>query len=134
MKIYIDSANPEFITTLKELVGESTRWDYINEKILYCRRHNLDLANYITVTPVAFGQGGGKDMLMHCKELLEYERHLVAINPRFTKLIASLRTCISDDLGKVNKEETSYDDIMDAFRLVLKGINLVKKETPKTDW
>jgi len=28
-KIYVDAANPEFITTLKELVGESTRWEYI---------------------------------------------------------------------------------------------------------
>jgi hypothetical protein len=31
----------------------------------------------------------------------------------------------------VNKEETSYDDIMDAFRLALKGVNLVKKEAQK---
>lgn len=46
-------------------------------------------------------------------------------------LITSLRTCISDDLGKVNKEQTSYDDLLDAFRLALKGINLVKKEARK---
>ncbi|HTH21644.1 MAG TPA: hypothetical protein VL854_05470, partial [Nitrososphaeraceae archaeon] len=32
------------------------------------------------------------------------------------------------DLGKVNKEQTSYDDLLDAFRLALKGISLVKKE------
>jgi len=128
-KIYVDAANPEFITTLKELVGESTRWEYINEKIIYCKKHNLDLANYMTVIPVPFGSGGGKDMLMHCKELLEYERPLVAINPRFQKLITALRTCTSDDRGGLIKEETSYDNIMDAFRLALKGINLVRKET-----
>jgi hypothetical protein len=127
-KIYVDAANPEFITTLKELVGESTRWEYINEKILYCKKHNLVLANYMTVIPVAFGQGGGKDMLMHCKELLEYERPLVAINPKFQKLITALRTAISDDLGKLDKEQTSYHNVLDAFRLALKGINLVKKE------
>lgn len=127
-KIYVDAANPEFITTLKELVGESTRWDYINEKIQYCKKHNLDLANYMTVISVNFGSGGGKDMLMHCKELLDYERPLIAISPRFTKLITALRTATSDDLGKLDKEATSYDNIMDAFRLALKGINLVKKE------
>jgi len=127
-KIYVDAANPEFITTLKELVGEFTRWDYINEKILYCKKHNLDLANYMTVIPVPFGLGGGKDMLMHAKELLEYERPLIAINPRFDKLLISLRTCTSDDKGSLIKEETSYDNIMDAFRLALKGINLAKKE------
>ena len=51
--------------------------------------------------------------------------------PKFIKLIAALRTCISDDLGKMNKDGNSYDDIMDTFRLALKGINLVKKETQK---
>ena len=127
-KVYVDAANPEFITTLKELVGESTRWDYINDKILYCKKHNLDLANYMTVIPVPFGSGGGKDMLMHCKEILEYERPIVAIAPKFTKLITSLRTCQSDDSGKLDKEATSYDNVLDAFRLALKGINLVKKE------
>jgi hypothetical protein len=59
---------------------------------------------------------------------LEYERPLIAINPIFTKLITSLRTAISDDLGRLSKEDTSYDYILDAFRLTLKGIKAVKKE------
>ncbi len=127
VKIYCDAANPEFITTLKELVGETTRWEYIQEKILYCKQHNLDLARYMTVIPVAFSTSA-KDMLVHTKELLEYERPLIAINPTFTKLITSLRTAISDDLGKLSKEDTSYDNVLDAFRLALKGIKIVKKE------
>ena len=126
VKIYVDAANPEFIISLKALVGESTRPEYINQKIQYCKNHGLNLANYFTVIPVPFGSGGGKEMIAHCKEILEYERPILAINPKFQNLITALRTCQSDDLGKVNKEETSYDDIMDAFRLALKGINLVK--------
>ena len=31
-------------------------------------------------------------------------------------------------LGKLSKEDTSYDNVLDAFRLALKGIKLVKKE------
>jgi hypothetical protein len=127
VKIYCDAANPEFITMIKELVGETTRWEYIQEKILYCKKHNLDLARYMTVIPVPFAIAG-KDMIMHTKELLEHERPLVAINPKFEKLITSLRTAISDDLGKLDKEQTSYHNVLDAFRLALKGINLVKKE------
>jgi len=127
VKIYVDAANPEFITTLKREVGETTRWEYIQEKILYCKKHNLDLARFMTVVPVAFSVAG-KDMIMHTKELLEHERPLVAINPKFEKLIVSLRTAISDDLGKLDKEQTSYHNVLDAFRLALKGINLVKKE------
>jgi hypothetical protein len=79
VKIYVDAAIPEFITTLKELVGETTRWEYIQDKMLYCKKHNLDLARYMNVIPVPFSTSA-KDMLIHTKELLEYERPLVAIN------------------------------------------------------
>jgi hypothetical protein len=126
-KIYVDAANPEFITTLKREVGESTRWEYIQEKTLYCKKNNLDLAKFMTVVPVPFSTEG-KNMIMHTKELLEHERPLIAINPKFEKLVTSLRTAISDDLGKLDKDETSYHNVLDAFRLALKGINLVKKE------
>lgn len=34
-KIYVDAANPEFITTLKREVAESSDWEYIQEKTLY---------------------------------------------------------------------------------------------------
>jgi hypothetical protein len=67
-------------------------------------------------------------MIMHTKEMLEHERPLIAINPKFEKLITSLRTAISDDQGKLDKEQTTYHYVLDAFRLVLKGINLVKRE------
>ena len=127
VKIYVDAANPEFITTLKREVGESTNWEYIQERISYCKKNSLDLAGYMTVIPVPFSVAG-KDMIMHTKELLEHERPLVAISPKFDKLITSLRTAISDDLGKLDKEQTSYHNVLDAFRLALKGINLAKKQ------
>lgn len=110
VKIYVDASNPEFISTLKQEVGETTRWNYIQDKILYCKQHNIDLPRYMAVIPVPFGTSA-KDMLMHTKELLEYERPLIAINPKFDKLIISLRTAISDDLGKLDKEATSYDNV-----------------------
>lgn len=126
-KIYVDGSSPELVSSLKELVGETTRCDFINEKMVYCKKHDLDLARYMNVIPVSFSSSA-KDMLLHTKELLEHERPLVAIHPKHDKLITALRTCISDDLGKVNKEQTSYDDLLDAFRLALKGINLLKKD------
>jgi hypothetical protein len=129
-KIYVDAANPEFITTLKREVGDSSDWEYIQERTLYCKKHNLDLARYMTVVPIPFN-AEGKNMIMHTKELLEHERPLIAINPKFEKLITSLRTATSDDLGKLDKEQTSYHNVLDAFRLALKGINLVKKEQAK---
>jgi hypothetical protein len=125
-KVYVDGSNPEFIISLKEQVGDIARWERMNDKILYCKKNNLDLARYMTVVPVPFSTEG-KNMIMHTKELLEFETPLIAINPKFDKLISALRTAISDDLGKLDKEQTSYHNVLDAFRLSLKGIKIVKE-------
>jgi hypothetical protein len=59
-------------------------------------------------------------MLGHCKMILETDGGRIAINQdRFDKLIAALRTAVSID-GILDKESTSYNDIVDAFRLALK--------------
>jgi hypothetical protein len=43
---------------------------------------------------------------------------LIAIDKRFDKHLTGLRTAVANEY-KLNKEVTSYDDIVDAFRLVL---------------
>jgi hypothetical protein len=43
---------------------------------------------------------------------------LVAIRPDFEKLLTSLRTAVANEY-KLDKEQTSYNDILDAFRLSL---------------
>jgi hypothetical protein len=43
---------------------------------------------------------------------------LVAINPRFDKLITALRTAV-DNEGTLDKEATLSNDIFDAYRLAL---------------
>ena len=50
--------------------------------------------------------------------LLERDGGYIAINPKFDKLIISLRTAVEND-GMLDKEATSYDDMFDAFRLAL---------------
>ena len=57
-------------------------------------------------------------MLGHTKLLLE--RGYVAINPKFHKLVTSLRTAV-DNEGSLDKQLTSYADIFDAFRLSLQN-------------
>jgi hypothetical protein len=79
------------------------------------------------VVPVPFSTEG-KNMLIHTKELLEFETPILAINPKFEKLTSSLRTAISDDWGKLDKEATSYDNVLDAFRLSLQMFKLKEKE------
>ena len=77
----------------------------------------VDWMQSMIVLPINFNQEH-KTMLVHAKQLLE-DDHYIAINPRFDKLITSLRTAVEKD-GKLDKEQTSFDDIFDAFRLSLK--------------
>ena len=126
--IFVDAANPELISLLKrEVANERDNWSYIQEKMAYCKKNHSDINRYMKVVPVPFSTEG-KNMLIHTKELLEFETPIVAINPKFDKLTTSLRTAISDDLGKLDKEATSYDNVLDAFRLFLQMFKLKGKE------
>jgi hypothetical protein len=64
-------------------------------------------------------------MLSHCKNLVENEDSLIAINPEYDKMIASLKGAIAQEY-KLNKAETPYPDLVDAFRLACKFFELKK--------
>jgi hypothetical protein len=71
------------------------------------------------IVPVNFNKEH-KAMLEHCNMLLEKDGGKIAINPdKFDKLITALRTAVDND-GTLDKEATSYNYIIDAFRLALK--------------
>ena len=69
------------------------------------------------VIPTPFNTQGAK-MLQHTKSLLEDKDNLLLIDKRFDKLLTSLRTAVANEY-KLDKEATSYHDILDAFRLSL---------------
>jgi hypothetical protein len=48
------------------------------------------------------------------------EKGFVALNPRFSKLIISLRTAVEQD-DMLDKHSTSFNDTFDAFRLSLRN-------------
>jgi hypothetical protein len=49
----------------------------------------------------------------------KYRNGYMSINPRFTKLITALRTAVEKGDGTLDKDATSHDDCLDAFRLSL---------------
>ncbi|MFL6423044.1 MAG: hypothetical protein ACJ71R_05590, partial [Nitrososphaeraceae archaeon] len=112
-KVYIDAANPSFIRSLKLAIGD--REDYENQ-IAYYKKMRWNWHNRMTVIPVSFNEH--KEMLGHAKMILE--KGLVAINPVFDKLVTSLRTAVAEE-NSLNKEGTSYDDLLDAYQLALKN-------------
>ena len=71
----------------------------------------------MTVIPVSFNVEH-KEMLGHAKMMLE--KGFIAINPVFDKLITSMRTAVAEE-NSLDKEATSYDDILDAYQLALKN-------------
>lgn len=47
----------------------------------------------------------------------------LAIDPKYDKLLTSLRTAYANELT-LDKNQTSYDDLLDALRLSLKGYQI----------
>ena len=120
-RIFVDGANPSFIAALKDKVDEDPEYD----KVIQYYKHNYPsvydlqfLEQNMFVIPVAFNKEH-KHMLAHCKVMLEYRQGMVAIHPRFNKLITALRTAVEKGDGSLDKDATSFDDCFDAFRLSL---------------
>jgi hypothetical protein len=117
LTIYVDAANPEIWSSLKRMLNEPYSEQYVFEKLAYYKKNRINPANYMKVIPVSFSTQGAK-MLQHTKSLLEDKDNLIAIDKQFDKLITSLRTAVANEY-KLDKEQTSYHDILDAFRLSL---------------
>jgi len=79
--IFVDASSPELISSLKrEVALECDNLAYVQEKMSYCKKHHVDINRHMKVVPVTFSTEG-KNMLIHTKELLEFETPIVAINP-----------------------------------------------------
>jgi hypothetical protein len=113
-KVYIDAANPSFIRALKMAIGDGEDYE---SQISYYKKMKWNWHSHMTVIPVSFNTEH-KEMLGHCKMMLE--KSYIAINPTFDKLITSLRTAIAEE-NSLDKQATSYDDILDAYQLALKN-------------
>ena len=117
-RIFVDGANPSFIRALKDRVDEDSEYEkqLAFYKKSYASIYDLEfLQHNVFVILVPFSKYH-KEMLSHCKETLEYQNGRMAIHPRFTKLIISLRNAVEND-GNLDKEATSHDDILDSLRL-----------------
>jgi hypothetical protein len=115
-RVYIDGSNPAFIRSLNAKFG--LRYDESKEILSDYNDLFKKYAGYGTqfrIIPVNF-MSMHKRMLGHLQALVS--KTLLGINPKFEKLIISLRTAYARDLI-LDKEQTSYPDILDALRLNL---------------
>lgn len=105
-KVLVDASAPSFIRALKLQIGERPDYEKVDKK----------MREYMKIEPVSFGIEH-KPLLYHTKFLLE--NHYIQIHPTMDKLITALRSAWAKD-GVLDKEITSFDDILDAFRLCLR--------------
>ena len=84
----------------------------------YCRKKNIDIAGCMIVCPIVFNTESRSYMTSHSKRLLDDSRGIISINPKFTKLITALRGAQFDDTGKLDKDESPFNDTLDCFQMM----------------
>ena len=111
-KLYCDGANPEVIRELKTQDRRVSRLSWMVN-----RRTDLGLAssNSWQIIPVNF-QKRHRQMLEWTYTLMS--KRFIKIHPSLQQLIVSLRTAVIND-WKLDKQQTSHDDILDAFQTCL---------------
>ena len=119
-KLYVDGANPEVIRELKSRIGEyHDYYGRLTEEQIW----GLRSSNSWQIIPVNF-QKRHRQMLEWTYTLMS--KRFIKIHPSLQKLIVSLRTAIVSDEWKLDKQQTSYDDVLDSFRLALMNYELPK--------
>jgi len=105
----IDGSNRAMVNLLKIKFGESLNWD-----------PKTAGPDNMKVIPVNFSTDH-KAMLSHLHVVVS--KGYLAIPEEHDKVITSLRTAYAKELT-LDKEQTSYDDLLDALRLSLQGYNI----------
>jgi hypothetical protein len=105
----IDGSNRAMVNLLKIKFDESLDWDTKDTS-----------PESMRVVPVNFSTDH-KSMLSHLHMVIT--KGYLAIPEKHDKLIISLRTAWARELS-LDKEQTSYNDLLDALRLSLKGYNI----------
>jgi hypothetical protein len=116
--IGVDSSSPEIVVSLKQKIDENSKWQYIQDKIKYCKKYNVDINQYMKVVPLSFNTESRSFMVSHSKRLLDDERGFFAINPKFTKLITALRGAQFDETYRLDKDSSPHNDLLDCFQML----------------
>ena len=119
-KIYVDGANPEVIRELKARIGEyHDYYGRLTEEQIW----SLRSSNSWQIIPVNF-QKRHREMLQWTYTLMS--KRFIKIHPSLQHLIVSLRTAVVIDDWKLDKQQTSQHDVLDAFRMALCNYELPK--------
>ena len=106
----VDGSAPELIRSLKKQLGDQVNYeeqiDRIKKQFPGC-----DYESQMLVVPVHFAKEH-KEMLAHCKKLMEYNNGQVAINPKFEKLAISLHTAYDKGESGIRSKQAIMISLM----------------------
>jgi hypothetical protein len=108
--VFCDGSNRGAMTSLKIAFGEDPHYDKVEDVSPSSNK----------IIPIAFNRDH-KQMISHLAML--FNEDYIAIPEVYDKLIISLRTAQVNEYS-LDKESTSYDDMLDAMRLSLKCFNI----------
>jgi hypothetical protein len=119
-RILVDASNAGFVSSIKQRIGDFDYKTYVQNDRVIKHIDDSRLRSYSSnaiVFPVNFGTMHG-EMLSHLNSLLSARK--LRIHPSFNKLLTSLRTAqVLNDKWGLDKDQTSYNDILDSFRVSL---------------
>lgn len=124
INIAIDATSrQEFCTALKIKINDwPYHWSQVKEKINECNTRNIPIEKRMTVVPIIFNSESKLRMSAHTQQLLDDSRKLVAISPRWDKLITSMKGAVFDDRGMLDKRASPSNDTLDAFMMLCQFI------------
>jgi hypothetical protein len=108
---FIDGSNAAMVNLLKIKFGESLYWQKTTDF-----GHNSN----VKIRPISFNSEH-KNMLANLHAVVT--KQYLAIPEKYSELLTSLRTAWAEELN-LKKDVTSYDDLLDALRLSLKGYSI----------
>ena len=123
VKTYVDSANPEFIKSVKVKIGEFSDYHSVIEQ---ANKEKIDYEHRMEVIPVSFSEYGS--------ELLGRLQHVVSkglfsVPEVYSDLIMDLRTATYLPNGNLDKKVVGSRtfDLLDSLRLALKEFEVNRK-------
>jgi hypothetical protein len=106
---WVDGSSAATVNTLKQRCSDSLSWP-----------QQTTFGNSIKIRPVSFNSEH-RNMLSNLHNVVT--KGYLAIEEKHDKLITSLRTAYAEELN-LKKDQTSYNDLLDALRLALKGYKI----------
>lgn len=114
-RIYVDSANPHWIRSACQMVGQREEFEL---DLGYARKHNIPLESTLTIIPVAFNSEGLQMLQMLQTMISDTD---LRIPVEYTDLIQQLKVARVKPNQNLDKSKHSLD-LVDSTRLSATGI------------